>query len=306
VYPFGLDPKWHGAENGMTFSNSYKMKQSILFGLFQMNFGIILAFTNMVHFSEAIDIWCNFLPQLLFMLCLFGYLGVLILVKWITAADVSLLNLFITMVLRFGAVEGAAMYPSQQLIQTILMVIAISCIPWMLFAKPVYLLLEKRKIRSLGYGNADDQIRSSGESVSSTARKAATQSEEHSFGDMMVHQVIHTIEFVLGSVSNTASYLRLWALSLAHAQLSEVLWDMTIGSSITSMIMLPISFFMWLTFTLGIMVAMEGMSAFLHALRLHWVEFNNKFYRGTGVKFEPFVLRPDLLLANAQQQDDAK
>jgi V-type H+-transporting ATPase subunit a len=123
---------------------------------------------------------------------------------------------------------------------------------------------------------------------------------------MMVHQVIHTIEFVLGSVSNTASYLRLWALSLAHAQLSEVLWDMTIGSSITSMIMLPISFFMWLTFTLGIMVAMEGMSAFLHALRLHWVEFNNKFYRGTGVKFEPFVLRPDLLLANAQQQDDAK
>merc|ERR1719178_489927 len=98
--------------------------------------------------------------------------------------------------------------------------------------------------------------------------------EEHSFSDVFIHQGIETIEFVLGMVSNTASYLRLWALSLAHSKLAGVFWEKAMLSTINMNFFAAfIGFGIFAAVTTGVLLMMDVLECFLHALRLHWVEF---------------------------------
>ncbi|KAG9296066.1 hypothetical protein G9A89_011918 [Geosiphon pyriformis] len=322
IYPFGVDPAWHGTDNYLLFTNSYKMKMSVILGVIQMTFGIVLTVFNYTHFKKTLCIWTDFLPQILFMQSIFGYLVFTIILKWsinwwevdvkgnrLHNSPPGLLNMLIYMFLQPGKVNPSdQLYPGQGFIQATLLLLALACVPWMLFAKPFILRQEHNKIRALGYHHPQtDTTRISSSTEEEGGAVVAEEmhvEEDFDFAETMIHQVIHTIEFCLGCISNTASYLRLWALSLAHAQLSAVLWDMSLKSvlglsGILGAIALVVAFTLWFTLTVGILLIMEGLSAFLHALRLHWVEFNNKFYEGSGRKFEPFSFK-----AIGQEQEE--
>ena len=84
VYPVGIDWVWYMASNEIPFMNSFKMKVAIILGVLQMLFGICLKGLNAIYFRSAVDFIFEFIPQLLFLGGLFGYMCVLIVVKWVT------------------------------------------------------------------------------------------------------------------------------------------------------------------------------------------------------------------------------
>eukprot|EP00299_Pterocystis_sp_00344_P017492 c8758_g1_i1.p1 GENE.c8758_g1_i1~~c8758_g1_i1.p1 ORF type:complete len:827 (-),score=137.71 c8758_g1_i1:63-2543(-) len=308
IYPFGLDPIWKQSENELAFTNSLKMKMSIVFGVIQMEYGLLLSGLNYIHYADWISFLHQFIPQVLFLTSVFGYMVITIFTKWGTYYEnthcaPSILQTFIDMFLEFGAVHSeekcqdfATFFPNQSMLERCLIVIAFICVPWMLLTKPL-LMKQKHSQRALVYQKAD---RSDGEDEF----HAPTQSHGHGhgghefdFAEEMVHQIIHTIEFVLGAVSNTASYLRLWALSLAHAQLSIVFWEKVMVENMSGgWPTVLIAFAVWTCCTLAVLMVMESLSAFLHALRLHWVEFQGKFYHGAGRKFVPFRFQDQVLV----------
>jgi V-type H+-transporting ATPase subunit a len=185
----------------------------------------------------------------------------------------NLITTLINIALQPGSVDEP-MYNGQAGIQNLLLAIAGISVPILLLAKPYFL---SKEMEAHGHGEGD---------------------EDHGFGEIVIHQAIETIEFVLGMVSNTASYLRLWALSLAHSELATVFWDKAMLSTLNiNWFATYIGFGVFAGTTFGVLLMMDVLECFLHALRLHWVEFQNKFFKADGVRFAPYSFKTILIEA---------
>ncbi|XP_039031208.1 V-type proton ATPase subunit a1-like [Hibiscus syriacus] len=286
-YPFGVDPSWRGSRSELPFLNSLKMKMSILLGVAQMNLGIILSYFNARFFRNSLDIRYQFVPQMIFLNSLFGYLSLLIIIKWCTGSQADLYHVMIYMFLSpTDDLGDNELFWGQRALQIVLLLLALVAVPWMLFPKPFILKkLNSERFQGRTYG----LLGTSEFDLDVEPDSARQHHEEFNFSEVFVHQMIHSIEFVLGAVSNTASYLRLWALSLAHSELSTVFYEkvLLLAWGYDSFIIRLVGLAVFAFATAFILLMMETLSAFLHALRLHWVEFQNKFYHGDGYKFKP-------------------
>lgn len=122
---------------------------------------------------------------------------------------------------------------------------------------------------------------------------------------------VHFLENALGMISHTVSYARIFALNTVHVILSSVFFSFDPGIivlyfpavSLFGLNLIPAQFVehgvafgaelpmigaIIGTFIVGIL---EGMLAFMHTLRLHFVEWFSKFYHAGGVAFAPFSAR---------------
>lgn len=89
VYPFGFDPVWFRSDQLLSFTNNYKMKLAVIFAIIQMSIGVVLKGMNSLHFKQRLDFFFEFIPQLLLLFALFGWMDILIIAKWMEKKNIE-------------------------------------------------------------------------------------------------------------------------------------------------------------------------------------------------------------------------
>lgn len=89
VYTFGVDPRWFQSDANLAFTNNLKMKIAVILGILQMSLGIIMKGLNSLYFKKTLDFLFEFIPQIILLLALFGWMDILILAKWVEPKNID-------------------------------------------------------------------------------------------------------------------------------------------------------------------------------------------------------------------------
>ena len=102
---------------------------------------------------------------------------------------------------------------------------------------------------------------------------------------------LYSLYGITNYVGDVVSYSRLMALGLAGASIGvafNMMIDMVSGMGVISVLLGAVIFMIGHTFNLLI----SGLSSYVHAARLTYVEFFGKFFVGGGKAFKPFIATP--------------
>jgi V/A-type H+-transporting ATPase subunit I len=103
--------------------------------------------------------------------------------------------------------------------------------------------------------------------------------------DFFMDWIVEVLELFTGYLSNTLSFMRIAGLGIAHVSLMTAFFQITdsIDSVLGSIAVLVLGN--------AVVIVLEGLSAGIQSLRLHYYEFFTKYFCGTGRVYRPISLR---------------
>jgi V-type H+-transporting ATPase subunit a len=95
------------------------MKIAVILGVMQMLLGICVKGLNEAYHKNWVAFWSEFVPQIVFLTCMFGYMDVLIILKWTTDwkgrefQAPSIISQVINNMLKGGEIEGHPLFGTE-------------------------------------------------------------------------------------------------------------------------------------------------------------------------------------------------
>ena len=110
--------------------------------------------------------------------------------------------------------------------------------------------------------------------------------------DTIMEFLIDALEIFSGFLSNTLSFMRVAGLGIAHVSLMTAFEDMSSlpGNPVAKVLIMILGNIL--------VIAIEGLSAGIQALRLNYYEFFNRYFTGRGIAFEPVGLKSRIEMDN--------